>query len=309
MPQTSGPLTDQTFTDAEWRETIGDEAGIRADINGTSYTLTLPTSSDIATLGSATQDSIAVVGGFRHKILAGQTQETVAITAPTGAARTDLIGLMYDPTWGATDPGPVRVHRIAGTEGAGTPTYDGSQPGVEFMPLWSVTRSVGQALSQANREDLRVRTGPNLYVNDDTDLPSSVPIGTRVYVRSTAAQYFRVLDAQQSPVWTQGRVDDVSGAHSGTAPPAGQATYSKHRVGNLATNGSGDTTVTFPGGAFPRGVVSVHLDVVVPGGAQPFVWSIGAVTNGQVNARAYNLLTGAPGANLSIGSSLTVTGW
>lgn len=307
MPQTSGPLTDQTFTDAEWRETIGPEPAIQSDVDGTSYNLILSSSSDVATVGSTSQDSLAVVGGFRHKILAGQTQE-VTIPAATSAARVDLIGLQYDPTWGAASPGPVRVHRVAGTEGGGFPAYDASQPGVEFMPLWSVTRSPGQALSQATKEDLRVRSGPNLYVNDTTDLPASVPIGTTVHVR-TAGTYYRVINDQQSPVWSQGRADDTSVAISGSAPPAGQPVYSKHFRGNLITNASGDATLTYPGGAFPHGVVAIHLDVVVTTGAQPLTWSIGNVTNGTANARAYSLTLSAPAGNLSIGTSATITGW
>jgi hypothetical protein len=202
MPQTSGPITGETFTDAEWRETVGDEPGILSDVDGTSYTLTLPTSSDVATVGSASQDSMAIVGGFRHKIPLGQT-EGITIPAASSATRTDLIGLQYDPTWGAAAPGPVRLHRVAGTEGAGQPTYDAAHPGVEFMPLWSVTRAVGQSLNQATTKDLRVRTGRNLHVPTATALPTSVPLATRAYVKSAGLEYLRTLNDQNTPVWVR----------------------------------------------------------------------------------------------------------
>jgi hypothetical protein len=217
MAQTSGPLTNQPFTDEQWRDALGDEPGIHGDVDGTSYSLTLANNSDVASVGSLTQDSRAVVAGFPHKIAAGQAQrEGVTIPAPTSTSRTDLIVLRYDPAWGAQEPGPVRLHRIAGSEGGGQPTYDAAPPGVEDFPLWAVTRTFSggqaQALSQAQVRDLRVRVGPNLYPRTLADVSSSVPLGSRAFPHDVPRQYTRVVDAQGNPSWRVDQTGDITPA-------------------------------------------------------------------------------------------------
>lgn len=204
MAQVSGPLGNETFTTDEWRETVGDEPGIKGDLNGSSYSITLANNSDVASIGSASQDSIAVVAGVRHRIPAGQA-EGITIPAPTSAARTDLIVLRYDPAWDAKPLGPVRLARIAGTEGSGAPAWDSTPPGVEDLPLWEVTRQPGQALSQATTQERRTWTGPNLFVSqsDTKYLPVTPPLGTRVQLGSgpNARHFARISDDQESVVW------------------------------------------------------------------------------------------------------------
>lgn len=204
MAQTSGPLTNQTFTDAQWRAIVGAEPGITGDLNGSSYAITLATNSDVASIGSTSQDSNAAVGGFGHTIPTNQS-EGVTIPAATSAARTDLVVLRYDPTWGAVAPGPVRLFRVAGTEGAGVPAWDSTPPGVEDLPLWEVTRQPNQALSQATTQDRRTWTGPNLFVSqsDTKYLPVTPPLGTRVQLGSgpNARHFARISDDQESVVW------------------------------------------------------------------------------------------------------------
>jgi hypothetical protein len=199
MPEESGPLAGYNFTDAVWRAINGPEPSIVGDVNGSAYALTLPAGSDNALLGSATQDSVAVVGGFMHRIPAGQTQ---AVTLPPSSdptvGRTDIIVARLDLGGFTSPPGPVRLARVAGVEGsAALPTLDEGPPGVEDFPLWAVTRRSGQGLNQAARRWLGRRSGPNLDVPAGEALPTNVPLGTRA-VRGGIV-YRRQLNSATTP--------------------------------------------------------------------------------------------------------------
>lgn len=223
--QESGPIIGLPLDDDTWRSLLGDEAAVIGDTDGTAYGITLPPASDSVELGSATIDSTARVGGFLHKIPAGTTQ-SLNIPASTNApiGRTDLIVARLDlATWGSASPGPVRLYRIAGVEGsAAVPTYDPVTPGVEDLPLWTITRKQGQALTQASVTDLRVRSGPSLLVPTDASLPSNLPLGSRA--RRDGVEYAREMVAslpQWEPVNVTGvRPLYVRGRTSGLAMPA-----------------------------------------------------------------------------------------
>lgn len=199
--QTSGPLVGDPFTDATWRAILGGEPAIVGDTNGSAYDLTLPPASDSVELGSASIQSTSVVGGFAHIIPSGTTQSLVIPASSNAVAgRTDLIAVRLDPTTYTTEPGPVRLYRIPGTEGSATPpSYDDTPPGVEDLPLYAITRVQGQALTQASVTDLRVRTGPHLLAEPDVSPFPSMPLG------STATRdgitWRRDLAANGSPVW------------------------------------------------------------------------------------------------------------
>jgi hypothetical protein len=203
MGQTSGPITGENFTDQTWRDMFGAEPAIVGDVNGTAYRLTLPTSTNDVQLGSPSQDSLAVDGGKVHKIPAG---ETASLTIPTSSnasvGRTDLIVLRFDPALSGDSPlGPVRLYRIAGTEGSATqPNYDGGPPGVEDLPLYAITRKSGQALNQAAVKDLRVRTGPNLLYQAGVTFAAATPLGTRA--TRDGVVWRRDLDGG-SPAWVR----------------------------------------------------------------------------------------------------------
>ncbi|BDZ40831.1 hypothetical protein GCM10025865_01300 [Paraoerskovia sediminicola] len=202
MAQTSGPLAGQNFTDKMWRTIVGAEPSIVGDVNGLSYSITLPTSSDDALLGTPGQDSASVVAGFGHQIEAGTTESlTIPPVVTENASRTDLIVVRYDPAY-TTVPGPCRLYRIPGVEGSSaTPSYNATPGGIEDMPLWAVTRTYGQSLNQATKRDLRVRTGPKLHVLEGNSMPTSVPIGTIAH--RGGYLWERVIDNNGSVSWTQ----------------------------------------------------------------------------------------------------------
>lgn len=194
MPQTSGPIVGENFSDQLWRDLFGDEPGVVGDLDGSAYKLTLPTNSDTVQVGSTTQRSMARVAGFAHIIPAGETSP-ITIPVAVGSPRTDIIGLAYDPTY--TD-GPVKLAKITGTSTA-IPSYDAAPPGGEFLPLWALTRTPGQALSQASVVDLRPRLAPVLTIPADTALPLSSPLGTTAWWRG--ALYRRVLGTAGLAAW------------------------------------------------------------------------------------------------------------
>lgn len=203
MAQSSGPISQGTIaerqmTDVLWRDRFGDESGVLGDLNGTAYAIVLPSDSDVAQIGSATQVSTATVAGFAHRIPA-DSPEPITIPAASGSARTDIVALRYDPAFTGL-PGPVRLVRIAGTS-AGLPVYDDAQPGVEDLPLWAVTRQPGQALSQATVQRLYSRIAPVITVPVGAPLPVSSPIGT--LAKQSSSSYRRDLDSSGVPVWAR----------------------------------------------------------------------------------------------------------
>jgi hypothetical protein len=179
LAQTSGPLTGDNFTDDQWITKFGYDAGITGDTDGTAYGLTLPPATDTVEIGSATIDSAAAVGGYGHGIPAGSTQslEIPASTNPT-IGRTDLIVLRYSTAF-ATDPGPVRLVRIAGTEGsAALPSHNTTQPTPVDMVLYAITRKQGQGLNQATVVDRRSRAGWHYLMPPGAPLPQTAPLGS-----------------------------------------------------------------------------------------------------------------------------------
>lgn len=240
MAQSSGPISQGTnaerqMTDVLWRNLFGDEAGVIGDTDGTAYNITLPTGSDVATIGSATITSLAKVAGFSHAIPAA-SPEGITIPAASGATRTDIIALRHDPAYtGAL--GPVRLVRIAGTTVA-TPTYDDAPPGIEDLPLWTVTRAVGQALSQATVKRIFPRLAPTLTIEAGASLPTNSPLGT--VLLQNGIQFWRVLDSNSVPVWLRQR--QATGYLAWVAPSGYLGTA--NQVFSLGATGSVTLTST-----------------------------------------------------------------
>lgn len=215
MPQSSAPIVNVNLSDADWRDSFGDEAGVLGDLDGSAYKITLPTNSDTLLVGSATQRSVARVAGFVHRIPTGET-EPLTIPVASGAARTDIVALRYDPAFTGL-PGPVRLTRVAGTS-AGLPAYDAAPPGIEDLPLWSITRQPGQALSQAAVTRLFPRLAPVLEAPVGSPLPTSSPLGS--VLRRGTEEFRRVLDDNGVPVWSADVVTTANRIRVG--PPGGQ---------------------------------------------------------------------------------------
>ena len=257
MTQTSAPLIGVEFPDDAWRTlAAADTDGILGDPAGTaSYSLTLPTSGNNVTVGVGA----ARVAGFLHQVTAS---ESITIPAPTSRARTDVITARYDATW-ANDGGarPVRLNRVAGTEGSGTPTLDTSPPGVQELPLWRITRSPSQALNLATVVDMRRWVRPDTITTTSANKPVAPWVG----------QEIRCTDTGTEEAWT-GSAWSVVGswqrssaallashgtAAGGTPPVTGQALIvAGTRVVTLDANGA--ATVTFPT-PFPTGLIAVTV--------------------------------------------------
>lgn len=316
MPETSGPRV--TGTDAErqlddltWRDLFGDEAGVISDMDGSAYKLTLPTTGDVVSVGSTTQASLAMVGGFRHRISAGDTQD-VTLAAVSGSARTDVISLKLDLAGFTGAPGPVRLVVTQGTSTA-IPVLDDSSPGVEHLPLWALTRQPGQNLSQASVKRLYPRITPSRSIAPDSPLPGSSPLGT--IVRQDDVEYRRVLDAASVPSWKKysrsGINGGTTGAMAGAVPTVGAELITKTWSGTLALNAFGDNTITFPGGAFPNGVLYINANpnqgTAAPGFA--FLLQTWGVTLSKTNIRGFLVSNGAVAANTSVATTLMAVGW
>lgn len=195
----SGPLPPETFPQSLWQTHFRAETGILGDTDGSAFSVTLPPSGDTAEIGSATIDSIAKVGGYPLTVAAGTTQSLDIPPSVSGGTtgRTDLIVARCDIPNFTTAPGPVRLHRIEGTDGSSTvPSY-----GVFDLPLWSVRRKQGEALNQAILTDLRSWSGrPPVVLVDGAPMPADgvVPLGTRV--RRGTQEFIRQL-ISGAPTW------------------------------------------------------------------------------------------------------------
>lgn len=241
MAQFSGPTsigtdTDRQFSDVLWRSRFGDEAGVLADFDGTAYALTV-TGADTCTIGSSTQDSHATVAGFAHRIPSG-SPETVTVPAAVGATRTDRIVLRYDPTWGGA-LGPVRLTRIEGTSSS-APAYDAGPGGIEELPLYSITRAVGQTLAQATIKKEYPRIGPSMELPTGADLPPS-PIGTTI--RQGNVLYRRTLNSSSVAVWTTTGVSGAVNSNIGLTSASGWS-VTAHGFQNVG-NGLAFGSITF----------------------------------------------------------------
>lgn len=201
--QESGPLLGEILTDELWRALFGAEPGIFGDTNGSAFNLTRPPASDTAEVGSASIDSTLGVGGFLLRIPAGTTQSlTIPASSNASIGRTDLIVARLNPTSYTATPGPVRLFRVAGVEGsASRPSFDDSPPGVEDFPLYAITRKQGQALTEATVVDLRIRTGPHLYVLPGVSLPQNVPLGSTA--DRDGITWSRELNSSGTSAWIQ----------------------------------------------------------------------------------------------------------
>jgi hypothetical protein len=268
VAQTSGPISQGTtaerqFSDVLWRDLFGQEPGVLSDLDGTSYALTRPGTGDVVSVGSSTQNSLAVVAGFVHKIAQGST-EPITIPAASGSSRTDIIALRYDPAYtGAL--GPVRLYRIAGS-GTSLPAYDAIPGGIEELPLWSITRAPGQTLAQATVQRMFPRLAPHIDLPAGAALPTNSPLGTRVFQGATAG-WRRALDNTNTPVWIAlGSSDE------------------KHGAASVTTNGTGQFTITHNLGVVPTFVDCISREV---GAVDTQHFAIQSVTATQFTAVAY----------------------
>jgi hypothetical protein len=275
VAQSSGPIgtgttAERQFSDVLWRDLFGQEPGVLADMNGSSYALTLPGSGDVVSVGSTTQASLALVAGFLHRI-PQSSPDTITIPAASGSARTDIIALRYDPSYTGA-PGPVRLFRIAGS-GSSLPAYDASPGGIEEMPLFSITRSPGQALSLATTQKMYPRLAPTLDLPAGAPLPTNSPLGTRVYQGTSS--WRRALDGTNNPVWIS---------------TSAAAAEEKHGGATVTSNSSGYFTITHNLGVVPTyasaisreagAVDTQHFANAAPSGTQ-------AVTATTATFRAY----------------------
>lgn len=323
MAETSGPRANGTtaerqMTDVLWRRALGRQAAIVDDRDGTAYALTLPADSDIAQVGSTTQDSLSVVAGFSHRVPQSDPQG-VTIAAPTSAARTDVIVVRHDPAY-VDAPGPCRLVAVAGSEGGGTPAVDQQPPGVEDLPLWAVTRSPGQSLSQASVVSMRRWASRTLLVDTPTALPTA-PLGTFAHLTNGTTYQRRLSGGVASWVreaFLPYRRDlTKTGVAPNTQTGLGNAPSDGTYVG--ATNGvsvpahgiyDASLTVNFGTGLAGRSFVQIGIDnssaeANIARGAVLVGERLGSVSFGPVEMSTGQWFSGHVQHGLS-GSTLTV---
>lgn len=215
--QDSGPSYLKPYSPDQFIAAHVNHVGIASDYTGNAFALTLPSGSDVATVGPGW----AQVGAHGYTVPSGQAQD-ITIPPSTNAAlgRTDLITLRYQASWDGVDPGPVRIHRVAGVEGSGdTPIPDlGLSVGENQieLPLYAITRIEGDTLDDAAVQDLRIWKGPNLLVAATSPLYSA-PLGSRV-VRDGTIYRRGLVSGVASWVVESSPVQTLTGLSATAAP-------------------------------------------------------------------------------------------
>lgn len=99
-----------------------------------------------------------------------------------------------------------------------------------------------------------------------------------------------------------------TGAIVGTVPPVGTQLIVKTIKEQIVTNASGDASLTYPGAAFPNGVLTAQVTTAT---AQPIVWVLNATGNSTsvLAVHGYVISPYGPAASLSVASTVIVIGW
>ena len=228
MPAVSFPVADgeTPFTDQQWRYLMGAEAGVVGDVDGSAFAYSTPAGGNELVLGSPTQPSVAVVGGFGLLIPAG---ESAAIEVPpetNAGGRTDIVSVRFNPA--ATLTAPCELYRTAGTVGSPSrPSVDEGPPGLEHLALYAVTRkgngTSAQGIDQAAVVPLFHRIGPNILVPNGREMPENVPLGSRA--RRDGVEWIRDM-VSGTPAWVKEggwRPDVVANSTIVQTNAAGQA--------------------------------------------------------------------------------------
>lgn len=229
----SGPTVDQDYDSDTWQAANADESGIVNDWDGSAFKLTRPSSGTEAQIGSTTLQSVAIVGGYGIRIPEGLTQ-TIDIPVSTNptVGRWDLIVARYSSAWlSDATRGPVHIHRIAGVEGSDElPSWD-NRPydGIEDVPLHAIRRVQGTTLLDSEWRDMRVWTGPHVYVPATGLLPGASLGSTAT---KDGVDYTREM-VSGSPAWVERWRAAVT--LSGVAATAGVTDYWQRGDGCLMT--------------------------------------------------------------------------
>lgn len=286
MPEVSGPrvtgtLAERQFDDLIWRDLFGTESGVINDMDGSAYKVTLPSSGNVVTFGSTSQASLSVVGGFRHRISAGDTQ-TVTLPAMGGAARTDIVVARLDLATFTGAPGPVRLTPITGTS-TSIPMVDDSAPGVEDLPLWAFTRQPGQTAAQAVVTRLFTRLSRVRGVAPGAPLPLTASLDS-VAIRD-GVEYRRVLGSASVPEWKE--ITTVAptvtafpgafgwGVVTGYAKPgffkdSSGVVHGSGAMRSLSARSAGSLVGRLPTGYRPNAIEPLQIDATTPSAAVRF---------------------------------------
>lgn len=258
MTETSFPIKGKKFSTADWRSIFGAiSGGIAGDYAGDAYAIVRGVG-DSATVSIMGSDAVCLIGGFAHSIpVVSEVKSSVVLTvpAPTSQPRTDLIVARFNPANEAAPGGPISLALVSGTEGnpPPVPTVDGTPPGLQDVPLWSVTRSPGSTMATATIIDLRVWVGRHIRTSNSVpgvNINTLVePIGTTVAIPNPnpggypLTEYRRILSLS-TVIWQR------------IIPPGALLKRYKHPT--WASEGEGNLPDY-------QSVILTRLDVIDPG--------------------------------------------
>lgn len=167
MSQESFPADNVDFNSGQWRvlRAADGDGVLDAKANtalGYPLPTPLPSSGNNVTIGPGSSR----VQGFGHRV---PDSQDVVIPAAVGGTQVSTIVVRYDPgrttanpAYDPADPDspatlgvPCALEVVTGTAGGAAPTLQANPGGVYDLPLYNITRAIGQALSAAGRLDRR----------------------------------------------------------------------------------------------------------------------------------------------------------
>lgn len=286
-----------TINEAQWAQLMAYAGGRQYGVVGTNDWK--------VTVGTADREvRIAPGVGFGSGIL-DRTTATASLTLPatTSGSRWHLIAARRD--WQANE---TTFDSIAGGTTPALPNRS-ANPGVaDDHPIALVRVAAGQS-QIAEIRDLRVWTGDaGARAVDELVLQFLNRIATRVRIGSV--DWVREVDVLGAPYWSRDvplNVVTDNNAIAGTAWDGESPLLVKYLSGSPQVDANSVTTLTFPGGAFPHGVLFVDPQILTGNGAK--LWTVAEVTKSRVRIQLLNESGGALPAGTPVPLAVRVDGW
>ena len=164
-PEFSYPVVDQAVSSSMWKWiTRGMGSGILGEGGQPYWYRNVSNANNTAQIAVSTisGEAHAMIGGYYHHL---SQAVTVPLPMPASGTVTYHVALTYDPRRESDPEGPIKLE-----------THTGSLPTTfdrEHIPLWSITRSANQLLTDATVQQYRPFVTPSTTYNRREHLPDA----------------------------------------------------------------------------------------------------------------------------------------
>lgn len=275
-PEFSYPVVDQAVSSSMWKWiTRGMGSGILGE-GGQPYWYRNPSNANNTAqiaVSTISGEAHAMIGGYYHHL---SQAVTVQLPMPASGTVTYHVALTYDPRRESDPEGPIKLE----THTESLPTTFGR----EHIPLWSITRSANQLLTDATVQQYRPFVTPSTTYNRREHLPDPGMMlsGTTARTRLDGGMFMALQGNEvgadgesavarwvnlQDPVWTPQVNSTYEGAGVGFAPAYGKVGREGMLRGSVRLKNGNPFSVNNNSG---RGY---HVMTLPAGCRPPYTWS------------------------------------